>query len=207
LPDAQQGEGQRVFCSGLGEETRAECSEGFGDCGLAYDEVSRVRADCDEELVAAEEGFAEADAVQIYARVKLAAAGVEEGIDAGGSRRLGEMVKNGEAGDCDQREIERVAQPLGGTEADADPGEGAGAVDYGDGFERFEAKSGAGREVADGRDEALGGGATRKAGAGDAHGVGQGDAAGGAASVDDEDLHAGDFRGIRVLNQTIKYVF
>ena len=146
LPDAQEGEGQGVFCGGLGEETRVECSEGFGDCGLADDdEVSRLLAECGEELVAAEEGFAEADAVQINARVELAAAGVEESVDAAASGRLGEMGKNGEAGDCDQRKTERVAQTLGGAEADADPGEGAGAVDYGNGFERLQAETGAGR--------------------------------------------------------------
>ena len=179
---------------------RVECSEGFGDCGLADDdEVSRLLAECGEELVAAEEGFAEADAVQINARVELAAAGVEESVDAAASGRLGEMGKNGEAGDCDQRKTERVAQTLGGAEADADPGEGAGAVDYGDGFERLQAETGAGREVADGWDEALGGSATGQAGADDARSVGQDDAAGGAAGVDEEDFHAGDFRGIQTL--------
>ena len=59
--------------------------------------------------------------------------------------------------------------------------------------------TGAGREVADGWDEALGGGATGQAGADDARGVGQGDAAGGAAGVDEEDFHAGDFLGIQTL--------
>jgi hypothetical protein len=190
LPDAVEGEGQGVFRGGLGEKMRGEFSEGSSDCGLADDdEVSRVLAESGEELIAAEERFAEADFVQIDAGVELAAAGVEEGVDEGGSRRLGEMGKHGEAGDCDQREIERMTQALGGAETDADPGEGAGAVDYGDGFERFEAESGAGREVADGWDEALGCGAAGQAGGGNARGVGQCDAAGGAACVDEEEFH------------------
>ena len=84
----------------------------------------------------------------------------------GAPRGLGE---DGEAGDGDQREVEGVAEALGGAEADADSGEGAGAVDDGDGVEQCRAEAGRAARSLDGWDEALGGGA-----AGEGQGGGRG---------------------------------
>jgi hypothetical protein len=80
-----------------------------------------------------------------------------------GHPRLGEAGEDGEAGDGDQREVEGVAEALGGAEADADSGEGAGTVDDGYGVELCKAEAEAGHQGVDGWDEALGGGAAGKA--------------------------------------------
>ena len=160
---------------GFGDELRGELGDGLGDGGLADDEeLMRFPAGFGEELVAGEEGFAEAEAVGVEAGVELAAAGVEEGVDLASCRapiamrlrwmghpggRLGEAGEDGEAGDGDQREVEGVAEALGGAEADALSGEGAGAVDDGYGVEQCKAEAEPASEGVDGWDEALGGGA------------------------------------------------
>jgi hypothetical protein len=82
-----------------------------------------------------------------------------------------------------------VAEALGGAETDALSGEGAGAVDDGDGVELCKAEAEADREGVDGWDEALGGGAAGKAcNAGRGGGTGQGNAAGCATCVDEQNL-------------------
>ena len=148
-----------------------------------------------EELVAGLEGFAEAEAVGIETGVELAAAGVEEGVDARGGRliwtsKLSETGQDGEARDGDQREVEGVAEALGGAEADALSGEGAGAVDDGYGVEFCKAEAEADRQRVDGWDEALGGGsAGKRYNDGRGGGAGQGNAAGCATGIDEQNLH------------------
>ena len=82
-----------------------------------------------------------------------------------------------------------MAEALGGAEADAHSGEGAGAVDDGDGVERVQGDASLRSEGVDGRDETLGGGATGEGCNGErAGGVGEGDAAGCATGVDEQNL-------------------
>ena len=202
LLDAGEGNGQGGCGGGLGDELRDECGDGLGDGGLADDKgLLRFAAEFGEELVAGDEGFAEAKAVGVEAGVELAAAGVEEGADnppiakrlrwmghPGG--RLGETGQDGEARDGDQREIEGVAEALGGAEADALSGEGAGAVDDGYGVQLCKAEAEAGHQRVDGWDEALGGGAAGEAcGGGRGGGTDEGDAAGCSTGVDQQNLH------------------
>ena len=100
-----------------------------------------------------------------------------------------EAGEDGEAGDGDQREVEGVAEALGGAEADADSGEGAGAVDDGYGVERVQGDASLRREGVDGWDKALGGGAAGEGRyGGRAGGVGEGQAAGCATGVDEQNL-------------------
>ena len=97
--------------------------------------------------------------------------------------------EDGEARDGDQRKVEGVAEALGGAEADADSGEGAGAVDDGDGIERVKGDPATHREGVNGGDEALGGGTAReRRGGGRGGGAGEGDAAGWATGVDEQNL-------------------
>jgi hypothetical protein len=101
----------------------------------------------------------------------------------------GEAGEDGEAGDGDQRKVEGVAEALGGAEADALSGEGAGAVDDGDGVEFCKAEAEASRQRPDGWDEALGGGSAREAcGGWRGSGAGENDAAGCATGVDEQNL-------------------
>ncbi len=103
--------------------------------------------------------------------------------------RFSEAGEDGEAGDGDQREVEGVAEALGGAEADADAGEGAGAVDDGYGVERVQGDASLRSEGVDGRDEALGGGAAGEGrNGGRAGGVGEGQAAGCATGVDEQNI-------------------
>ena len=97
-----------------------------------------------------------------------------------------------------------MAEALGGAEADAHSGEGAGAVDDGDGVELAKAEAAARRQGVDGWDEALGGGATGEAGnGGRAGGVGEGHAAGCTTGVDEQNLHwcAASWGGTESLGQ------
>jgi hypothetical protein len=106
---------------------------------------------------------------------------------------LREVAEDGEAGDRYQRQIERVAEAFGGGESDTNSGERAGAVDYCDDVERGQREAGAGGEIADGGDEALGGGTAGEGRGGeDLGGVGEGDGAGGAAGVYEEGFHPGN---------------
>jgi len=82
LPDADEGERQGGCGGGLGDELRVELGDGLGDGGLADDELRCLSAVGGEELVAGQEGFAEAEAAGVEAGVELAASGVEEGADA-----------------------------------------------------------------------------------------------------------------------------
>jgi hypothetical protein len=168
----------------------------LGDHGFADDkELPRFPAGFGEELVAGEESFLETVATGVEAGVELASSGVEEGAN-GHVRRLlwtgelGEAGEDGEAGDGDQREVEGVADALGGAEADALSGEGAGTVDDGDGVQLCKAEAEAGHQRLDGWDETLGGGS---AGEGQNGGRGGGsdesDAAGCATGVDEQNLH------------------
>jgi hypothetical protein len=203
LPDAGESERQGGCGGGFGDELRVELGDGLGDGGLADDEeLTRFPVGFGEELVAGQEGFAEAEAVGIEAGVELAAAGIEEGADAilpliamklrwmGHPRwRFSEAGEDGEARDGDQREVEGVAEALGGAEADAHSGEGAGAVDDGYGFQLAKAEAAASSQGVDGRDEALGGGAAGEGRNGEwAGGIGQGNAAGCATGVDEQNL-------------------
>ena len=106
--------------------------------------------------------------------------------------RLGEAGEDSEARDGDQREVEGVAEALGGAEADAHSSEGAGAVDDGYGFQLAKVESAAGHERVDGRDEALGSGAAGEGRNGEwAGGIGQGDATGCATGVDEQKIQFG----------------
>jgi len=195
LLDAGEGERQGRCGGGFGDELRGKLGDGLGDGGLADDkELMRFPAGFGEELVAGLEGFAKAEAVGVEAGVELAAAGVEEGVDARGgwliwTGKLGETGEDGEAGDGYQREVEGVAEALGGAEADALSGEGAGAVDDGYGVELCKAEAEAGHQRLNGWDEALCGGAS---GEGQNGGRGccadQGDAAGCATGIDEQNL-------------------
>ena|SRR5664279_4265521 len=104
--------------------------------------------------------------------------------------KVGEAGEDGEAGDGDQREVEGVAEALGGAEADALSGEGAGAVDDGYGVELCKAEAEAGHQAVDGWDEALGCGAAGE-GCDGWRGscAGKCDAAGCATGVDEQNLH------------------
>src|ERR1035437_4958194 len=107
------------------------------------------------------------------------------------------MGEDGEARDCDQRQVESFAEALGGAEAYADSGEGAGTVHDGYGVERWEGDVGARGEVLDGGHQPLGGGAAGEGCAGDNGGlairVGESNASGCAAGVDEQYLHSGLF--------------
>ena len=196
LLDAGEGERQGGDGCGLGDELRDELGEGLGDDLLADDELRLFSAQFGEELVAGQQGFVEAEAVGVEAGVELAAAGVEEGADRRGRRCTGESGEDGEAGDGDQREVEGVAEALGGAEADALSGEGAGAVDDGYGVQLCKAEAEAGRQRLDGRDEALGGGAAGEGRTGErAGGVGEGQAAGCATGVDEQKIQIGSASG------------
>jgi hypothetical protein len=222
LPDAGEGERQGGCGGGFVDELRGRIpaqtelgrgTQGFGDGGLADDELSLFSALFGEELVAGKEGFAEAEAVVVEAGVELAAAGIEEGVDAmnpliamrlrwmGHPRRwmghprwrFSEAGEDGEARDGDQREVEGMAEALGGAEADAHSGKRAGAVDDGYGFQLAKAEAAASSQGVDGWDEALGGGAAGEGRYGErAGGVGEGQAAGGATGVDEQNLQNGD---------------
>jgi hypothetical protein len=104
-------------------------------------------------------------------------------VDARGWRD--EAGQDGEAGDGDEWDREGFAEALGGAEADADSGEGAGAVDYGDCGEGLRSEAAVGEEGFDGGNEAFGGGAAGEGCGGEGCVcVGQGDGAGCAAGVD-----------------------
>lgn len=129
--------------------------------------------------------------------------------------RFSEAGEDGEAGDGDQREVEGVAEALGGAEADALSGEGAGAMDDGYGVEFCKAEAEADRQRLDGWDEVLGGGAAREACDGGRGGdADESDAAGCATGVDEQNLQfrcglrcrvgAGDF-GEKKIIKNVKY--
>ena len=197
LLDAGEGEGQGVGGGWFGDELRGERGDGLSDGGLADDELRLFPAEFGEELVAGEQGFAEAEAVGVEAGVELSAAGVEDGADGCGRRliwigEVREAGEDGEARDGDQRKVEGVAEALGGAEADAHSGKRAGAVDDGYGVELAKVESAAGHERVDGRDEALGSGAAGEGRyGGRAGGVGEGQAAGCATGVDEQKIQFG----------------
>ena len=85
--------------------------------------------------------------------------------------------EDGEARDGDQREVEGMAKALGGAEADAHSGEGAGAMNHRNRVQFAKDDSAVGGEGADGGYETLCGGAAGKASGGNGRrtgSVGQG---------------------------------
>ena len=216
LLETGDGKWQSVCGGGFGDDLRdrtpaqAELgrgTQGFGDGDLAgNDDGSRIEAERCEELDAGDERLAEAGFCGVEAEVELVAAGIEESVDVHpppvamrlrrmGHPLLGQAGEDGEAREGDQREVEGMAEALGGAESDAHSGEGARAMDDGDGIEFAEANRAIGYEGADGWDETLGCGTAGK-GYGGSHGgrvdgVRQGQAAGGTASIDEENLQIG----------------
>ena len=74
--------GRAPAAVGLDNKLCSERGKGLGDDRLADEEgLPRFRAEFGKQMVASEEGLAEADPIGVEAGVELAAAGVEQGAN------------------------------------------------------------------------------------------------------------------------------
>ena len=195
LLDAGEGERQGVGGGGFGDELRGELGDGLGDGGLADDELRLFAALFGEELVAGEEGFAEAEAVGVEAGVELAASGVEEGanVQGGGlmldSARLARTARREMATSGRLRAWQRPLAALRPTRTPVkEPGPWTTATAS---SECRAMPACAAREWMAGTRRSAAERPGRVSNGGRAGGVGQGEAAGCATGVDEQNLQNG----------------